>query len=159
MPKTAISRPEASTVEFETRRVERGASSAWPRTYERIAKDERIPHFALNFGRRSKRTPRGHCIDIPNALIGRFRVFMQPFCGTASKNLAAVAGTSPGTTRAAITLTSSGRCSPQALAPTRSAHTASWEALKCGRRNQALARLLPSPRISDRLGPKESVSA
>ena len=58
-------------------------------TYERIAKDERIPHFALNAGRRSKRTPRSHHINTVNALIGRFRTFMQPFCGPASKNLAA----------------------------------------------------------------------
>ena len=58
-------------------------------TYERIAKDERIPHFALNAGRRSKRTPSSHHINTVNALIGRFRAFMQPFCGPASKNLAA----------------------------------------------------------------------
>lgn len=58
-------------------------------SYERIAKDERIPHFALNGGRRSKRTPRSHHINTVNALIGRFRAFMQPFCGPASKNLAA----------------------------------------------------------------------
>ena len=58
-------------------------------TYERIAKDERIPHFALNAGRRSKRTPSSHHINTVNALIGRFRTFMQPFCGPASKNLAA----------------------------------------------------------------------
>ena len=58
-------------------------------TYERIAKDERIPHFALNAGRRSKHTPRSHHINTVNALIGRFRGFMQPFCGPASKNLAA----------------------------------------------------------------------
>ena len=31
-------------------------------TYGRIAKDERIPHFALNAGRRSKRTPGSHHI-------------------------------------------------------------------------------------------------
>jgi len=58
-------------------------------TYERIAKDQRIPHFALNAGRRSKRTPRSHHINTVNALIGRFRGFMQPFCGPASRNLAA----------------------------------------------------------------------
>jgi hypothetical protein len=58
-------------------------------TYERIAKDERIPHFALNAGRWTKRTPRSHLINTANALIGRFRAFMQPFCGPASKNLAA----------------------------------------------------------------------
>jgi hypothetical protein len=58
-------------------------------TYERIAKDERIPHFALNAGRRTKRTPRSHHINTVNALISRFRTFMQPFCGPASKNLAA----------------------------------------------------------------------
>jgi hypothetical protein len=53
-------------------------------TYERIAKDARIPHFAPNAGRRSKRTPRSHHINTVNALIGRFRAFMQPFCGPAS---------------------------------------------------------------------------
>ena len=58
-------------------------------TCERIAKDERIPHFALTGGRRSKRTPRSHHINTVNAPIGRFRIFMQPFCGPASKNLAA----------------------------------------------------------------------
>jgi len=58
-------------------------------TYERIAKDERIPHFALNAGRRTKRTPRSHHINTVNALISRFRAFMQSFCGPASKNLAA----------------------------------------------------------------------
>jgi len=58
-------------------------------TYERIAKDERFLHFALNAGRRSKRTPRSHHINTVNALIGRFRGFMKPFCGPASKNLAA----------------------------------------------------------------------
>jgi len=58
-------------------------------SYERIAKNERIPHFALNGGRRSQRTPRSHHINNVNALIGRFRTFMQPFCGPASKNLAA----------------------------------------------------------------------
>ena len=46
-------------------------------TYERIAKDERIPHFALNAGRRTKRTPRSHHIDTVNALISRFRAVMQ----------------------------------------------------------------------------------
>lgn len=44
-------------------------------TYERIAKDARIP--------------RSQHINTVNALISRFRAFMQPFCGTASKNLAA----------------------------------------------------------------------
>jgi hypothetical protein len=58
-------------------------------TYERIAKDARIPHFALNAGRRTERTPRSHHINTVNALISRFRAFMQPFCGPASKNLAA----------------------------------------------------------------------
>jgi hypothetical protein len=58
-------------------------------TYERIAKEARIPHFALNAGRRSKRTPRSNHINTVNALIGRFRAIMQPFCGPASTNLAA----------------------------------------------------------------------
>ena len=40
-------------------------------------------------GRRSKRTPRSHHINTVNALIGRFRTFMQPFCGPSSKNLTA----------------------------------------------------------------------
>ena len=57
-------------------------------TDERIAKDERIPHFAPNAGRRSKRTPQSHHINTVNALIGRFRAFMQPFCGPSSRNLA-----------------------------------------------------------------------
>jgi hypothetical protein len=58
-------------------------------TYERIAKDELISHFALNAGRRTKLTPRSHHINTVNALISRFRAFMQPFCGPASKNLTA----------------------------------------------------------------------
>jgi len=58
-------------------------------THERIAKDERIPHFALNAGRHSKRTPRSHHINTVNAIIGRFRSLMKPFCGPASKHLAA----------------------------------------------------------------------
>ena len=58
-------------------------------TCEPIAKDERIPDFALNARRRSKRTPRSHHINTVNALICRFRTFMQPFCGTSSKDLAA----------------------------------------------------------------------
>ena len=58
-------------------------------TYEAIARDERIPHFVFVAGRRSRRTPRSHHINTVNALIGRFRAFMQPFCGPASKNLAA----------------------------------------------------------------------
>jgi hypothetical protein len=39
-------------------------------------------------GRRTKRTPRSHHINTVNALIGRFRAFLQPLCGPASKNLA-----------------------------------------------------------------------
>ncbi len=58
-------------------------------TYERIAKDARIPRFALNAGRRTERTPRSHHINTVNALVSRFRAFMQPFCGPASRNLAA----------------------------------------------------------------------
>jgi len=58
-------------------------------TYEAIARDERIPHFVFVAGRRSKSTPRSHHINTVNALIGRFRAFMQPFCGPASKNLVA----------------------------------------------------------------------
>lgn len=58
-------------------------------TYERIAKDERIPHFTLNAGRRTKRTQRSHHINTAIALISRFRAFMQPLWGPASKNLAA----------------------------------------------------------------------
>lgn len=44
-------------------------------TYERIAKDGKIPHFAVSGARRSKRA---HHINTVNALIGRFRAFMQP---------------------------------------------------------------------------------
>lgn len=40
-------------------------------TYERIAKDVRIPHLALYSGRRSKRTPPSHHINTVNAQIGR----------------------------------------------------------------------------------------
>lgn len=38
-------------------------------TDERIAKDERIPHFALNAGQRSKRPPSSHHINTVNSLI------------------------------------------------------------------------------------------
>jgi hypothetical protein len=44
-------------------------------TYERIAKDERIPHFELNARRRTKRTRRRHHTNTVNAL-SRFRIFM-----------------------------------------------------------------------------------
>jgi len=54
-------------------------------TYERIAKDARIPHFALKAGRRTERTPRSHHINTVNALIGRFHAFMQPFLRTRLK--------------------------------------------------------------------------
>ena len=43
--------------------------------YESIAKDERIPHFALNAGRRTKYTPRIHHTNTVNALISRFTGF------------------------------------------------------------------------------------
>ena len=52
-------------------------------------KDGRVPHFALNAGRRSKRIQRRHHINTVNAPIGRFRAFMQPFYGPSSRNLAA----------------------------------------------------------------------
>jgi len=58
-------------------------------TDERIAKDEHIPHVALNAGRRSKRTLPSHHITTVTAPISRFRAFMQPFCGPASRTLAA----------------------------------------------------------------------
>lgn len=94
-------------------------------TYERIAKDERIPHFALNAGRRSKHTPRSHHINTVNALIGRFRGFMQLFCGPASKNLAAYGRWHAARTmRTAATSTCSGCSLPQAPTPTRFADTA-----------------------------------
>ena len=46
-------------------------------TYERIAKDARILHFAPSAARCSKRTPRSQNINTVNALIGRFRTFLQ----------------------------------------------------------------------------------
>ena len=58
-------------------------------TYVKIAKDERIPHFMLVKGRRNKNTPKTHHINTVNALIARFRAFLAPFCGPASKNLTA----------------------------------------------------------------------
>lgn len=58
-------------------------------TYGRIAKDERIPHFMLVAGHRTKRIPKTHHINTVNALISRFRVFMRPFCGPSSENLLA----------------------------------------------------------------------
>lgn len=57
--------------------------------YQRIAKDYRIPHFALGAGRRSKRTPGSHHINTVISLVGRFRAFMQPFCGPSFKKLTA----------------------------------------------------------------------
>lgn len=56
-------------------------------TYEAIAKTTRITHFALNGGRRSRRTPKTHHINTVNALISRYREFIRPFCGHASRNL------------------------------------------------------------------------
>lgn len=58
-------------------------------TYEAIAKTTRITHFALNAGKRSRRTPKTHHINTVNALIGRYRDFIRPFCGPASQNLKA----------------------------------------------------------------------
>ena len=60
-------------------------------TYGRITKDERIPHFVLVEGRRTRRIPRTHHINTVNALIQRFKEFLRPFRGPASKNLAAYA--------------------------------------------------------------------
>ena len=50
---------------------------------------ERITRLWVRAPCLSKRTPRSHHINTVNALIGRFRGFMKPFCGPASKNLAA----------------------------------------------------------------------
>ena len=58
-------------------------------TYETFAKVTKIPHFALNGGRRSKSTPKTHHINTVNALIGRYRTFIKPFCGPATTNLTA----------------------------------------------------------------------
>lgn len=56
-------------------------------TYEKIAKVTRMTHFALNGGRRSRSTPKTHHINTVNALISRYRDFIRPFCGPASRNL------------------------------------------------------------------------
>jgi hypothetical protein len=56
-------------------------------TYERIAKVTRIPHFALNGGKRSSRTPKSHHINTVNALISRYREFARPFRGPSTKYL------------------------------------------------------------------------
>ncbi|SFE04309.1 hypothetical protein SAMN04515678_105306, partial [Roseivivax sediminis] len=58
-------------------------------TYEAIAKTTRITHFALNGGKRSRRMPKTHHINTVNALISRYRDFIRPFCGPASRNLRA----------------------------------------------------------------------
>lgn len=58
-------------------------------TYEQMAKRNRIPFFGLNGGRRSRSTPKSHHINTVNALIGRYRVFVRPFRGPATKNLVA----------------------------------------------------------------------
>ena len=58
-------------------------------TYERIAKGELAPHFALSYGRGIQPTARSHHINNVNVLIGGFRAFMRSFCKPASKNLAA----------------------------------------------------------------------
>jgi hypothetical protein len=55
-------------------------------TYGRIAKDERIPHFMLVAGQRSPRAPKSHHINTVNALISRYRDFIKPFRGPASRN-------------------------------------------------------------------------
>ena len=39
--------------------------------------------------RTERQTKRSHHINTVNALMSRFRAFMQPFCGPASKTLAA----------------------------------------------------------------------
>jgi transposase-like protein len=58
-------------------------------TYERISKDNKIPHFILNRGRRNKTDPRSHHINTVGSLQGRYREFMDPFCGPATLNLKA----------------------------------------------------------------------
>lgn len=58
-------------------------------TYETLAKAKKIPHFALNGGRRSKSTPKTHHINTVNGLISRYRTFIRPFCGPSTKNLTA----------------------------------------------------------------------
>ena len=103
-------------------------------TYERIAKDARIPHFALNAGRRTERTPRSDHINTVNALISRFRAFMQPFCGPASKNLVAYGRWHAARNNADRSYTDALkllRCA-QALAPTRFADTAHIHVWKHG---------------------------
>ena len=62
-----------------------GALHGQVAAYERIAKDERIPHCAFNAGQRTKRPPRSQHIKTVNALIDWFRACMQPFCGPASE--------------------------------------------------------------------------
>lgn len=56
-------------------------------TCEKIARTARLTHFALNAGRRPKRMPKTHHINTVNALISRYRNFIRPFCGPASRNL------------------------------------------------------------------------
>jgi len=58
-------------------------------TYKGIAKATGITHFALNAGRRCRRTPKTHHINTVNSLIGRYRAFVKPFCGPASRYLLA----------------------------------------------------------------------
>ncbi len=71
-------------------RPSQGLSSATAFAMFKTPPDQASPtsaHIsALNTGRRSKRTPLSHRINTVNALISRFRVFMQPFCCPASKN-------------------------------------------------------------------------
>lgn len=51
-----------------------------------------MTHFPLNGGRRSRSTPKTHHINTVNALISRYRNFICPFCGPASRNLRGYGG-------------------------------------------------------------------
>lgn len=58
-------------------------------TYEKIAKDTKIPHFALNRGRRLKGAPRTHHINTVNSMQQRYREFIRIWRGPATPNLKA----------------------------------------------------------------------
>ena len=54
-------------------------------TYGSIARDANIAHFALPKGRREKGMPESAHINTVNSQIARFRTFLKPFRGPASK--------------------------------------------------------------------------
>lgn len=55
--------------------------------YQAIARQAGLGYWMLVAGRRSSRTPSTYHLNTVNGLHGRWKVFLRPFCGPATKNL------------------------------------------------------------------------